>query len=230
MPAITLRRDLRERAPGRLRHERHRARRARVHLEDVDLDRPSPRTARSSGRPRRARARACASALRSRPRSRARASAAAARSTSRPSECPASSMCCITPPMTARLPSHNAVDVDLDRVLQELVDEDASACRPRARLRPRACTYASSSRVVVRDHHRAAAEHVASGARAPGSRSPRRSRTPRRRRVAMPLARALEAELGEQLVEPPAILGAIDGVGAGAEQLHARAARAARRA
>ena len=39
---------------------------------------------------------------------------------------------------------------------------------------------------------------------------------------AMPPRGRREAELGRELVEALAILGAIDGVGAGAEQLHAR--------
>ena len=145
LPDHHLRGDLRERAPRRLRHERHRARRARVHLEDVDRRRPSPRTARSSGRRRRARARACASA----PRSTATISG------------------------RERVRRQHArrvagVDAGLLDVLHHAADDGAlavgrrsrrrprsrpsgtrrrgsSACRRRARPRPRAATYASSS-------------------------------------------------------------------------------------
>ena len=161
LPAMTMRRDLRERPPGRLRDERHRAARARVHLEDVDLaalHRELHVHQPDDAELEREHARLL---LDARARSRAAASAAAGRSSESPEWTPASSMCCITPPMTHALAVGDAVDVDLDRVLQELVDEDR--LRPgvargldRARRRKR-----SSSLARVRDHHRAPAEHVA---------------------------------------------------------------------
>ena len=46
---------------------------------------------------------------------------------------PASSMCCITPPMTTRVAVAQAIDIDLDGRLQELVDQDRlAAATPRA--------------------------------------------------------------------------------------------------
>ena len=64
----------------------------------------------------------------------------------------------------------HAVDVDLDGVLQELVDEDASACRPRAPLRPRAPRTPRARRRCGRSSSRARRART-TGARAPGSRS-----------------------------------------------------------
>ena len=60
--------------------------------------------------------------------------------------------------MTTRSPSRDRVDVDLDRVLEELVDEDRAA---RARPATAFVHVAVERLVVVDDLHRAAAEHVA---------------------------------------------------------------------
>ena len=54
----------------------------------------------------------------------------------------------------------HAVDVDLDRVLQELVDQDVWVPASRAASTAR-WTYAVELVARVRDHHRAPAEHVA---------------------------------------------------------------------
>ena len=54
-------------------------------------------------------------------------------------------------------PSHERVDVDLDRVLQEAVEEDLAAPRP---LRSRCEVVVAARRCDVDDLHRPAAEHV----------------------------------------------------------------------
>ena len=114
-------------------------------------------------------------------------------------ECtPASSTCCITPPISTVSPSRDRVDVDLDRVLEEAVDE-------------RVRRHGQRADVVraVADAHRAAAEHV---------------RRAHEHRVAdalgdrdglvdvardRPLRRS-QPELGEQAAEALAVLGEVD--------------------
>ena len=121
------------------------------------------------------------------------------------------------------------VDVDLDGVGQELVDQDRRVLLavPRAaRLSRRDASIAVSTKCsspdgVVDDLHRAAAEHV------------RRAHHHRVADALGDLARLVQAvrgapggraqaQLREQLAEALAVLGAVDGVGAGAEQLDAR--------
>ena len=120
------------------------------------------------------------------------------------------------------------VDVDLDRVGQELVDQDRRVLLAGARRQALAARGLHrgehellQARRVVDDLHRAAAQHV------------RRAHHHRVADALGDLARLVEAvggapggraqvELLEQLAEALAILGAVDGVGAGAEQLDAR--------
>ena len=136
-------------------------------------------------------------------------------------ECtPASSMCCMTPPMTQRLPS--ATQSTSTSMASLRNSSTSTVCVPASRAASNArATKTSSSSRDVRDHHRAAAEHVA---RAHEHRDSRRSSAivcASARCARDAAARALEGELGEHLVESPAVLGAIDGVGRRAEQLHA---------
>ena len=138
---------------GRLRRERHRPRRARVRLEHVDLavgDRElHVQQADDAERRRRAGARRLDRTL----VAARRATAPAARTTSRPSGSRPPRRAPSPRRRTCRLAVAERVDVDLDRVLEEAVDEHGARRRP-------AMAAARTSSGVVADPHRAAAEDV----------------------------------------------------------------------
>ena len=141
---------------------------------------------------------------------------------------PASSTCCMIPPIQTRLAVAQRVDVDLDRVLQEAVEEDlALAC---ARPLPRPAQVVGEVLAASRRSPSRARRARSSGARAAGSRrSPTPPAPPRRRarwRTAAPRSRAAL----EQRAEAPAVLGEVDRVDARAEDRHARRPAGRRRA
>ena len=125
-------------------------------------------------------------------------------------------MCSITPPMTTSpVVVAQGVDVDLDRVLEETVDERGpfgrqttfAAERPGARELPHR---AAQVGVVVDDLHRAAAEHVRRAHEhrvtdLAGDRRPRRSAS-----VAVPPAGCGIPSSLAQRVEALAVLGEVD--------------------
>ena len=135
---------------------------------------------------------------------------------------PASSMCSITPPTTDVRAVGDDVDVDLDRVGQELVDQDRRVLLAGARRQALAARglhrgqhELRQPRRVVDDLHRAPAQHVG------------RADHDRVADALGDLARLVQAVRGapggraqvqllEQLAEALAVLGAVDGVGAGA--------------
>ena len=126
--------------------------------------------------------------------SRRRASAAAARRRESPEWMPASSTCCMIAADPDVLAVAERVDVDLDRVLEEAVEEDLAA---RARRASRAQVVREAV-ARVDDLHRPAAEHVARAheqreadlvGRARAPRSARRARS----RTAAPCSRAARA-------------------------------------
>ena len=90
---------------------------------------------------------------------------------------PASSMCSIRPPITQRRAVGHGVDVHLDRVLEELVDEDRLAGRDLGRQRRERGASTRRRRRSPSRGRRARAK----AARAPGSRSSGRWRRPDRR-------------------------------------------------
>ena len=122
------------------------------------------------------------------------------------------------PPITTSLPVAERVDVDLDRVLEEVVEEDLAPVGAGSD----ALEVAGEVVQRVDDLHRAAAEHVArsheqreADLAAGGERRLDRGRSRVRRR--------LVAEPGEQLAEASTVLGGVDRVDARAEQAHPRA-------
>ena len=142
---------------------------------------------------------------------------------------PASSMCSITPQTCTPGGVAEGVDVDLDRVLQEPVDQhrpvggetrEPTPGPPSDPARPTpARRWAAQAVGVVADLHGAAAEHVGGADQD---------------RVADPLGdgqglldggrlapgRGVEAALLQDRPEPAPVLGQVDGVGRGAEQRH----------
>ena len=131
---------------------------------------------------------------------------------------PASSMCSMMPPMTtAPVGVGHRVDVELERVLEEPIDEH----RPVVRDVDGAGHVAIERAGVEHDRHAAAAEHV---------------RRPDDHRIADALGhlarflarhrgaarRLRDAEVPQQLREPLAVFGQVDRVGRRAEDLHAR--------
>ena len=111
----------------------------------------------------------------------------------------------------------DGVDVELERVLEELVDQD----RMSGRRRDRVGHVAIERGGVVDDRHRAAAEHVRRphDEREADLRRDSRASSTRRRRAAR---RLRDAELPQQLREALAVLGQVDRVGRGAEDPDAR--------
>ena len=129
---------------------------------------------------------------------------------------PASSMCCMIPPMTTRSPSPSASTSTSNASSRKR--SIRIGCSGEALTASR--TYSSSRRRVVHDRHRAAAEHV---------------RGPHEHRVADALGHDLrllergrgaalglaDVELVEERLEALAVLGDVGRVGARAEDLHA---------
>ena len=109
------------------------------------------------------------------------------------------------------------VDVDLDRVVEEPVDQHRVG---RGDLGG-PLDVGGQGALVVDDLHAPPAEHVATGGPAPGSRSRRRSPGPRRRTGHAVLGRR-QAGLGQHLAERAPFLGQVDG-------LRRRCRRSARR-
>ena len=129
LPDHAARRDLGERPAGRLRHEGHGARRARIDLEHVDRRRSGSRTARSSGRRRRAPCAIATVCRRSSSCSSGDSEYGGSEHAESPECTPACSMCSMMPPMTTSLAVAQRVDVDLDRVVEEAVEQHrASRC------------------------------------------------------------------------------------------------------
>ena len=96
---------------------------------------------------------------------------------------PASSMCCITPPMTQRVPSAMASTSASKASSRKLVDQHRVLRRhPR-----RPLEVAPERGLVVDDLHRPAAQHVARAAPAPGSRPGSATATASSTECAMPL-------------------------------------------
>ena len=116
----------------------------------------------------------------------------------------------------------DAVDVELDGVLEELVDEH----RPLGRRLHGRRHVAVERGHVVDDGHGAAAEHVR---RPDDQREPDLERDLARffRRGGDAARRLRDAEVPQQLREPLAILGEVDRIGRGAEDLDARLPAAA---
>ena len=111
------------------------------------------------------------------------------------------------------------VDVDLDRVLQEAVEEDlalraacARSSRPASPRRRRAPSRARRAR--------------SSGARAAGSRRPGAAASASSGELRQRVRRRLEVQPLEQRAEAPAVLGEVDRLGLRAEQRHARGLQA----
>ena len=115
----------------------------------------------------------------------------------------------------------DAVDVDLDGVFQELVDQDRLCLGIGHRLEGDGHV-ARELLGRVHDFHGAPAEDVARphDDREADLLGDGESVLGASRDAA---ARAVEAELGEQLVEALAVLGTVDGIGSGAEDAHAGA-------
>ena len=137
---------------------------------------------------------------------------------------PASSMCCITPPITTRSPSEIA---------------STSASNASSRKRSMSTGRSSDTRAarveVVRERRLVVARSPSRGrrarttaARAPDSRSapPTVDRFVDARR--RPVRRLREPELARDRLEPPPVLRGVDRVGRGAEDRHARRLERAR--
>ena len=110
---------------------------------------------------------------------------------------PASSMCSMTPPMTVSLAVAERVDVDLDRVLQEAIEQQRVVCAPSSRLRAqRALDVAlelldrSAITSIARPPSTYDGPHHQRQADARGH-----ARSPRRRSRAMPHGGALSSSL-----------------------------------
>jgi hypothetical protein len=108
------------------------------------------------------------------------------------------------------------VDVDLDRVLQEAVEED------RARLPVRACAREVVGQAVLRiaDLHRPAAQHVRGPHQQRIANVARHGKRLLRRLGCRP-RRAAQAKLVEHASEARPVLGEVDRLHRGAEQAHA---------
>ena len=139
---------------------------------------------------------------------------------------PASSMCSMMPPMTtAPVRVGDRVDVELERVLEEPVDQD----RVLRRDVDGVAHVAIERRLFVDDRHAAPAEHV--------RRSDDHREADRRGDLACLVAggrgaagRLVDSEARQQRREPLAVLGQIDRVGGRADHRHAGAAAAPARA
>ena len=127
---------------------------------------------------------------------------------------PASSTCCMMPPIQTSSPS-------------QIASTSTSIAFSRKRSRKISpCGFVRAQVVgehllVVGELHRAPAEHVATAARAPGSRSAGRPRAPPPGVCASAYGGALQPEPLEQRAEAAAVLGEVDRLGLGAEQRHA---------
>ena len=208
-----------QRDPGRLRHERHRARGPRVGLEDVEHVLRRSRTARSAARARRCPRRACSVASRTRSISVAAEGHRRQGAAESPEWMPASSMCSMIPPRYSSLAVVERVDVDLDRVVEEPVDEQRVLGADDAVARGRSSRPGSRRRRRSPCRGRRARR---TGGRAPGSRSPRRPRRPPRRCRPCRASGRGRSGLGEDAAERAALLGEVDGLRAGAEDRDAR--------
>ena len=112
----------------------------------------------------------------------------------------------------------HGVDVDLDRVVQELVDEDRMVGRDLERF----ADELHEVLVVVHDAHGAAAQHVRR-AHEHGIAEPLRDLAGLGQRPHGGTGSLVQLQLVQQIAEALAVLGAIDGVGRGAEDRDARA-------
>ena len=131
---------------------------------------------------------------------------------------PASSMCCMMPPMTTSSPSRQRVDINFGRVFQEVVDQHRALLRILDRL-----AHVRVDRLVVVGRSPSRVRRARTrGAPAPGSRSrfalATASSSARRGRA----RRLRDVEFFQQLAEALAIFGQIDGLGRGADDRDAR--------
>ena len=130
---------------------------------------------------------------------------------------PASSMCCMTPPITTRVPSEIASTSHLERVLEEAIDEHRAVLGHAHR----ACRSSRAATARRRRSPSRARRARRTAARAPDSRCASATSTrlvdARRRAV----GRLREPELARDLLEAPPVLGDVDRVGRRAEDRHA---------